>query len=182
MVSVYRLTPISMTLNLFFRLSILSISETLQKAQSTGTTRARIGLSDLKAIPLAVPPLPEQQKIAEIFSTVDEKITVIDEQIGQTQGLKKGLLQQLLTKGIGHAKFKPSPLGEIPERWEVVTFDQVVMNSTKKYNEPDGRCIELEHLQQESGKLLGYDDFAGKASVKNYFQEGDVLFANYDLT
>src|SRR5690606_15516028 len=61
-----------------------------------------IRLEVLKALKIIIPPLPEQQKIASILSTVDEKIEVIDEQIKQTQELKKGLMQKLLTKGIGH--------------------------------------------------------------------------------
>ena len=69
---------------------------------------------------IPIPPLPEQQKIAEILSTVDAKIEVIDQQISETQALKKGLMQRLLTKGIGHTEFKDSPLGEIPKSWEVV--------------------------------------------------------------
>ena len=99
----------------------------IAEAQSTGTTRARIGLNDLKLIPIAIPSeINEQQKIATILRTVDEKIEVIEEQIKETETLKKGLMQQLLTKGIGHTKFKNSPLGEIPESWEVVNLNNLV--------------------------------------------------------
>lgn len=73
----------------------------------------------IEPIKILLPPLPEQQKIAEILSTVDDKIEIIDQQITETQKLKKGLMQRLLTKGIGHTEFKDSPLGEIPENWEV---------------------------------------------------------------
>lgn len=74
---------------------------------------------------LPFPLLPEQQKIAEILTTADEKIDVIEAQIVQTQELKKGLMQRLLTKGIGHTVFKASPLGEIPQSWDVVTISSV---------------------------------------------------------
>ena len=33
--------------------------------------------------------------------------------------LKKGLMQTLFTKGIGHTKFKNTEIGEIPEEWDV---------------------------------------------------------------
>lgn len=75
---------------------------------------------------IPLPPLPEQQKIAEILSTVDAKIDVIDQQITETQALKKGLMQRLLTKGIGHTEFKDSPLGEIPKSWEVVKLEELI--------------------------------------------------------
>lgn len=78
---------------------------------------------NIEKIEIPKPPLPEQQKIAEILTTVDEKIDSIDQRIAEIQELKKGLMQQLLTKGIGHTKFKDSPLGEIPESWEVIPFE-----------------------------------------------------------
>lgn len=90
-----------------------------------GSTRTKLNKSALESIKLVLPPLPEQQKIAEILSTVDDKIEVIDQQITETQALKKGLMQRLLTKGIGHTEFKDSPLGMIPKSWEVVKLDDI---------------------------------------------------------
>ena len=55
---------------------------------------------------IPIPPLKEQQKIASILSKVDELIQKTEQIIEQTQRLKKGLMQRLLTKGIGHTKFK----------------------------------------------------------------------------
>ena len=92
----------------------------------TGTTAVPIiNKSNFEQLKVALPPLPEQQKIAEILSTVDEKIEVICEQISQTQELKRGFMQSLLTKGIGHTQFKDSPLGRIPKSWDVVLLDQL---------------------------------------------------------
>lgn len=85
----------------------------------SGSTVKGIRLEVLKGLKIPLPPLPEQQKIASILSTVDEKIETIEGQIKETQNLKKGLMQRLLTKGIGHTQFQSSPLGEIPESWEV---------------------------------------------------------------
>lgn len=82
-------------------------------------TMTTIGQDDIAGLPVLIPPLSQQQKIAEILSTVDDKLDIIEEKIKETQQLKKSLMQTLLTKGIGHTKFKNSPLGEIPESWEV---------------------------------------------------------------
>ena len=65
------------------------------------------------------PEINEQQKIAEILSTADETIQKVDEEITLTEKLKKGLMQTLLTKGIGHTKFKMTEIGEIPEEWKI---------------------------------------------------------------
>jgi type I restriction enzyme S subunit len=84
-----------------------------------GSTFTAVNGTDIKGVKLQIPPLKEQQKIAEILSTVDAKIEIVDQQISETQELKKGLMQQLLTKGIGHTEFKDSALGKIPKSWEV---------------------------------------------------------------
>jgi len=39
--------------------------------------------------------------------------------------VKKGLMQELLTKGIGHTKFKMTEIGEIPEEWDVVNLKRI---------------------------------------------------------
>jgi type I restriction enzyme S subunit len=85
-----------------------------------GSTFTAVNGTDIKGVKLQIPPLSEQQRIAEILSTVDAKIEIIDQQISETQELKKGLMQQLLTKGIGHTEFKDSVLGKIPKSWEVL--------------------------------------------------------------
>ncbi len=79
----------------------------------------------IKEMKFSVPPLPEQQKITEILSSVDEQIEAVDEQIAATKELKKGLMQKLLTKGIGHTKFKQTELGEIPESWEIKILGEI---------------------------------------------------------
>ena len=62
---------------------------------STGSTRKRIGLSDLKQLPIKAPCLEEQTKIANFLSAIDQKIEVVAQQIEQAKTWKKGLLQQM---------------------------------------------------------------------------------------
>ena len=89
-----------------------------------------------------LPLLSEQQKIASILSKVDELIQKTEQIIEQTQRLKKGLMQRLLTKGIGHTKFKKISLIpeyrhlSIPEEWKVVTFEEVSNRITYGFTNP----------------------------------------------
>lgn len=86
---------------------------------SASTTMPAINFSTLNTVVIPLPPLEEQKKIADILSTVDKKIAFVEENINATEELKKGLMQKLLTEGIGHTEFKDSELGRIPESWEV---------------------------------------------------------------
>ncbi len=87
--------------------------------------QASVKKTDLLNIKIPLPPLPEQKKIAEILKTVDEAIEKTDEAIERTERLKKGLMQRLLTRGIGHERFKKTELGEIPEEWRVVRLGEI---------------------------------------------------------
>ena len=69
------------------------------------------------------PPLLEQQKIAEILSHVDDLLESLDALISKKKDIKRGLMQKLLTRGIGHTLFKMTDIGEIPEEWSKETLD-----------------------------------------------------------
>ncbi len=90
-----------------------------------GGAQPNISQQIIRKIKIILPPLEEQQKIAEILSTVDEQIEQTDQLIEKTKELKKGLMQQLLKKGIGHTEFKHSELGEIPVEWEVKLLEEI---------------------------------------------------------
>lgn len=94
--------------------------EKLIKDRVSGSSIPHIFQRDMKSFLIPIPEFKEQSKIASILSTVDEKINAINERITKTQQLKSGLMQRLLTRGIGRTKFKDSPLGEIPESWDDV--------------------------------------------------------------
>lgn len=79
--------------------------------------RKSISFSTLSKLTLALPPLPEQRRIAEILSSVDEAIAATRAVIEQTKKVKQGVLERLLTSGIGYTRFKQTEIGEIPEGW-----------------------------------------------------------------
>jgi len=93
---------------------------------TTGGTRKKLNKEALMSISVCLPEdKKEQQKIAEVLGTVDEDIAKTQEVIDATEKLKKGLMQQLFTRGIGHTKFKNTKLGEIPEEWINATMGDI---------------------------------------------------------
>lgn len=92
-----------------------------------------INRSAVHSLIIPLPPLSEQENIAEILTTVDDGIEETDRIIEKTKELKKGLMQKLFTRGIGHEKFKKTEIGKIPEEWEVgkiLDYGEIVTGST----------------------------------------------------
>ncbi|MDU6039850.1 MAG: restriction endonuclease subunit S [Clostridium butyricum] len=106
----------------------ISTNKFMEQAQANMTGSAgqkRVPTEFLKEYITAIPSLEEQEKISLILISVDEQIEITDNLIEKTKELKKGLMQKLLTKGIGHSRFKDTGIGKIPEEWEVVSLDKV---------------------------------------------------------
>mgnify|MGYP004675215327 CR=1 FL=1 len=99
-----------------------------------GTKQQSLNNKIVGKLEIPVPKLEEQEKIASILSTVDEQIDNVDALIEKNKELKKGLMQTLLTKGIGHTKFKKTEIGEIPEEWDVKKLECVfeILDSMRK--------------------------------------------------
>ena len=91
-----------------------------------GSSVIHIYSSELKNVVVLFPPLAEQQKIASILTSVDQVIEKTESEISKLQDLKKGMMQQLLTQGIGHTQFKDSSVGKIPVGWEVKALSQEI--------------------------------------------------------
>src|SRR5699024_7640954 len=129
-------------------------------------------------IKLTIPPLKEQQKIAAILSSVDEAIEKTEQIIEQTEKVKKGLMQELLTRGIGHTEFKESPVGRIPQKWEVAVFNDVFDRITTK-NSKDNKNVLT--ISGEHGLISQLEYFNKSVSAKSltnyiYLENGDFAY------
>ncbi len=100
-----------------YQLLLVTIDKLEQKTH--GSTMKHIRRKELDLTYFPLPPLSEQKKIASILSSVDESIEKTDEIIEKTKELKKGLMQELLTKGIGHTEFKEVKVPLLPVKWKL---------------------------------------------------------------
>lgn len=92
---------------------------------AVGSTRPKITQEILLSIDIPIPPMDEQKKTAEALSCVDDGIRLADEAIARTVRLKKGLVQKLLTEGIGHTEYKQARIGKIPRAWKVMKIENL---------------------------------------------------------
>ena len=110
----------------------------------TGGQR-RVQTEFMKTYKISYPPLPEQQKIAAILTSVDDVIEKTQAQINKLKDLKTGMMQELLTRGVGvdgkpHTEFKDSPVGRIPKDWGVVKLSSVLSKIDSGWSPS---CIEV---------------------------------------
>ena len=124
---------------------------------SMGSTFKAIRKDEIEKFSITLPRLQEQKVIAEVLSCVDLAVQKTDEVIAKTQRLKKGLMQQLLTKGIGHREFEEYPkLGNLPEEWEIEkigNFCSVVTGGTPSTKHPEYFNGDIKWLK--SGDIKG---------------------------
>ncbi|PCF96344.1 restriction endonuclease subunit S [Vreelandella nigrificans] len=129
------------------------LSETVRReitGLAAGAAQLNISGNQLEAISVPLPPLPEQKKIAAILSSVDEVIEKTRAQIDKLKDLKTGMMQELLTKGIGsggvpHTEFKDSPVGKIPVGWESYLLGDVfdLKNGVNKDKDAFGHGVPI---------------------------------------
>jgi len=95
--------------------------EQLALASPGGAGRNRtLNQSDFLNLIIALPPLPEQRKIAEILSSWDSAVSTLDQLITALERRKRGLMQRLLTGLIRISKegveWERFPIGELFEK------------------------------------------------------------------
>lgn len=140
----------------------------------------QINNKHINPLRVLVPTIEEQKKIASILSSVDKQIERTDQLIEKSKELKKGLIQKLLTIGVGHIEFKQTDIGEIPINWEVTNLNELAYLRKEKFDpkntQDDQKYIGLEHIDSDSGKVNGFGSSKETKSLKSNFKIGDILF------
>jgi len=127
-----KITPIQTLVNPYFLYSFLASNLTKQRIEKmvSATTYPNLKVQEYISANITLPPLQEQQVIANYLDKATAKIdTLIQKQEKLIELLKEkrqALISHAVTKGLNpDAKMKESGiewLGEIPEHWEVKKF------------------------------------------------------------
>ncbi|EOU1646419.1 restriction endonuclease subunit S [Clostridium perfringens] len=156
------------------------------KKYNEATGVPSLSVNNLNNIKVITPSLKEQEKIAEILSTVDEQIENTEKLIQKNQELKKGLMQQLLTKGIGHTEFKKTEFGDIPDIWEIKKLSELAnvidsLHETPEYSEqgyPMIRVVDVngKEINTKYTKFVSKDIF-DKFTKKYIPRKNDIIMS-----
>jgi type I restriction enzyme S subunit len=146
------------TSNKFIYYCLKQFNPKLQ-SYSQGSTFSSINKKVLETFFVNYPPLPEQKKIASILSSVDKSIEKTDEVIEETKELKKGLMQELLTKGIGHSEFKEVNINgktmSLPVNWDVKMLKNVTQINKNNISTSTPEDYEIEYIDISSINCIG---------------------------
>lgn len=152
---------------------------------------------DLKNIQIPIPPIKEQNKIAEILLAYNNLINLNNKLIKAKQKLKKALMQQLLTGKMRFPEYIKSDLkkivliGRIPDDWQFVPISSVAIQinnrNESKEDIPVLSCTKYDGLvesQKYFGKRIYSEDTSNYKVVKkgqfayatNHIEEGSIGF------
>ena len=120
-----------------------------------GHSVVHIYSKQLEHLKIPLPPLPEQQKIAEILSVWDEAIEKQTQLITQLETRKRGLMQQLLT---GKKRLKG-----FSREWEEVKLEEFIYEHREKPNKD--RTYEI-YTSSKNG-LMKQTDYYGDNRITN---------------
>ncbi len=134
----------------------------------TGSSgRQRVQTDALLDFTLDLPSLEEQEAIAEVLSSLDDKIDLLKRQNKTLEGMAKALFRQWFVE-------------EAQEDWEEVEFNTIaenVRNVMKPENlQGDVRLVGLEHFDSKSLVLNRYEQTNELGSQKYKFEQGQIMF------
>lgn len=138
--------------------------------QKQGGSRTYMYFEKLKALSLPVPPIEEQEKIAEILGTQDKLVALKEKRIAEKKQQKKYLMQQLLT---GKKR-----LPGFTDEWKKLKMSEVLTERKEKKGArllticsvavSEGVVDQVEHL----GKCMA----AADTSNYNIVKYGDIVY------
>lgn len=111
----------------------------------------------------------EQRKIANFLIAIDKKIAAQQSLVDNLKKYKRGLLSYV---------FEEMTLSDDADS-TTYYFSEIARRRKEKYSPDSGveyPCIELEHIEQGTGRLLGSVSSTTQSSIKTAARSGDVLF------
>ncbi|MFR4671276.1 MAG: restriction endonuclease subunit S [Intestinibacter bartlettii] len=158
---------------------------------STGTTIKNLGLKQMRKFKFPLPNIEEQEKIANILSSLDDKIELNNEMNKTLEEMAQSIFKRWFIdfefpnedgqpyKSSG-GEIVESELGMIPKEWEIAQIDDIsqvtmgVSPSSKTYNEDNIGLPLLNGAADFEGKLIKPSKFTSEP--KKICKKGDMVF------
>ena len=154
------------------------------RASASGVKIRHTAPSRIADVRVSVPALRQQRRIAGILSAYDELIENNQRRIQILETMARALYREWFVefRFPGHERFPrvASPLGDIPQGWEVKKVGDIAENIRR--NVPKGALdvprpyVGLEHIPRRSLALDAWEMTTELGSNKLEFRKGEVIF------
>ena len=117
---------------------VLSVFTEQFELYGSGTTFKEISANNFANFIVSVPPLPEQQRIADYLDKkcgeIDELIALQEQMIAQLTDYKQSVITEAVTKGLNpDAELVPSGIdwiGDVPKGWKVTNISKIAQTNS----------------------------------------------------
>lgn len=158
------------------------------KAAGSGSTVEHIRVGDAENLKIALPPLEHQLRVGELLSNYDNLIENNNRRIAILEDMAQSLYHEWFVNfrypnheenldADGNPKLIDSPLGQIPEGWEVKTAAEAITINPRTKLAKDGEkpFVGMSGLSESSMVINDIIEKSGNSGAK--FINGDTLFA-----
>ena len=144
------------------------INEFRKNSQGMTSDTWNLKYPQIETIKVQVPSVSEQDKVSELFGVLDARIVAQAQLIEALKKYKRGLLSAVFSQNV--SMFSTA---------DFYAFSELAVRRSEKYDpkcNAHAVCIELEHIEQETGRIIGSTCADYQNSIKTVCKPGDVMF------
>jgi len=136
----------------------------------SGSAQPQLPIRDLKEVKIPLPPLPEQKAIAEVLSSIDDKIELLHRQNTTLEEMAMTLFRQWF--------IEPTKDG-LPEGWEEKALDEIAefLNGIPSQKYPGDKLPVIKIKEMREGITESSDYCNNNVPEKYLVNSGDILFS-----
>lgn len=142
---------------------------------AVGATMPSINTTILSEVEIVLPPLKEQKIIAEILSSLDEKIDLLHNQNKTLEQIAETLFRQWFVEE--SSSTEEVCLGDFVETVNGFSY------KSSELNPSENALVTLKSFNRDgSFRLDGFKEFTGKVNQRQTLKQGDLIVAHTDIT
>ena len=144
------------------------INEFRKNSQGMTSDTWNLKYPQIETIKMQIPSVSEQDKVSELFGVLDARIVAQAQLVESLKKYKRGLLSSVFSQNV--SLFSTAAF---------YAFSELAVRRSEKYDpkcNAHAVCIELEHIEQETGRIIGATCADYQNSIKTVCKPGDVMF------
>ena len=134
--------------------------------QAIGSDQPFISITSLYKYRIPLPAFPEQTKIANFLTAIDEKITQLTQKCDLLTQYKKGVMQQIFSQKL---RFKDDDGQEFPE-WEEMPLSHFLIPIVRKISKPENLYLAIGIRSHFKGTFQKHDSEPEKIAMEDLYQ------------